>query len=84
MAESPSTYKQVSGAGGGPLMISGSLLLLLILFINVLCCKVALRSPSVEVRSWRAPCQGGVFPVGERAIRLSRQLGATGTAIVCS
>src|SRR5258708_15264886 len=34
-----------------------------------------------EVRSWRAPCKGGAFPVGERPTRQRLQPEATGAAM---
>jgi hypothetical protein len=35
-----------------------------------------------KVSFWRAPCKGGVFPVGERPTRLSLQPEAIGTVSI--
>jgi hypothetical protein len=45
------------------------------------CCIPALCWSSVKVRKWRAPCKGGVFPVGERPTRLALQPEAIGAVM---
>ena len=44
----------------------------------------AIRLLDQNDRIWRAPCKGGVFPIGERPTRLSLQREALGTTPIAA